>query len=141
VVRQDASYALPGFYIVSFDEQFRALDEMPPSLHALAWFVIREVRSAMRNALGIDYAHLYYEEKPARSTNVHYWLLPLDVADAQPISRLRLKEYLGRFRCSERRRDIYDYNRRIRRHLVGYGVAERARVLTTQLALKETLQR
>src|SRR5262249_47396322 len=76
-VRQDASYALPAFYIVSLDAHYSAMDRMDDLTHLRVALVLRELRAGMRQALGIEYIHLHYEEKPDPSCNVHYWVMPV----------------------------------------------------------------
>lgn len=119
-VRQDASYALPGFYIVSLDRQYRSMDGMGELLHLRVFLVVREIRAGLRHCLGVEHAHLYYEEKPDESSNVHYWLMPArtDVAErASVIMRLNLRKYLSQFRFAAERDTIRAYNRAIRAHL------------------------
>lgn len=128
-VRQDASYALPGFYVVAFDRHVRALDQVEPADSAVAAIVTREVRRGMREALGIEHIHLYYEEKAASSTHVHYWLVPVPsrVGDKSTvITRIDIKPYLKQFRFQEQRDTILRYNTRLDEHLTRAGTATRA---------------
>lgn len=135
--RQDASYALPGFYIVSFAQQYASIDAMDPVTHLRAAFVIRELRRAMREALGIPYIHLHYEEKPAASCNVHYWLMPvLDprTQTSPTITRLNIKDYLRQFRFRDTRARIQHCNDEMVRYLEAADLAARDRALAHTLA-------
>lgn len=74
-VKQDASYALPGFYIISPTNHYRSIDEIDEITHLRLFFILREIRKAMREVLQIEHIHLYYEEKKSKSCNVHYWYM------------------------------------------------------------------
>jgi hypothetical protein len=127
-IRQDASYALPAFYIVSLDEHYNAMDRMDDLTHLRAALVLRELRAGMRQVLGIEYIHLHYEEKPDPSCNVHYWLMP--VRDRQtgataPIMRLDIRRYLNSFRFRDEREAICANNATMRQHLRQTGLVRR----------------
>lgn len=115
-VRQDASYAVPGFYIVSFAAQYRSIDEIPAQQHLRSMFIVREVRRSMRDALGIHVVHHYCEEKPDPSCNVHHWILPIRLSDGStvPIMRLDLRAYLAGFTYREQRPTILICNEAMR---------------------------
>ncbi|GGK03036.1 hypothetical protein GCM10010123_36230 [Pilimelia anulata] len=135
-VRQDASHALPGFYIVGLDRQYPALDLMDEDTHLRVALVLRAVRAGMRAALGIDYVHVYQEEKPDPSCNVHYWLMPIvePCGDATTVARLDVGRYLAAFRFPDHRATIRQYNRRLRRHLAAADLAGRDDALAARLA-------
>lgn len=114
VVRQDTSYALPGFYIVSCSEHFRSFDEVPAVLSMRVAMVVREVRRLMRDLLGIEHIHLHSEEKPNRSTNVHFWLLPVQEFFTTVVVTNDVRERLASLRLSEQRPTILKYNELLR---------------------------
>jgi diadenosine tetraphosphate (Ap4A) HIT family hydrolase len=137
IVRQDASYALPGFYIVSPTRHFRAIDEMSEKIHLAAQLVVYRVRSAMRSVLGVREIHLHYEEKPDPSTNVHYWLMPMRYGLATPgtaIARLNIKSYLRQFTFAEERENILCANQLMREHLAKSSLTEAERQLELRLS-------
>ena len=113
-VRQDTSYALPGFYIVSCSQHFRAFDEVPAVLSMRVAFVVREVRKAMRDLLGIEHIHLHSEEKPNKSTNVHYWLLPVQTFFTTVVVSSHVRERLASLRLADNRATILKYNEVLR---------------------------
>ncbi len=136
VARQDASYALPGFYIVSLDRQYRSMDEMGELLHLRVFLILREIRAGLRNRLGVEHAHLYHEEKPDESSNVHYWLMPArtDVTEkASVIMRLDLRKYLSQFRFPTERDTICAYNRAMRDYLHAVDLRSRDALLKRHL--------
>jgi hypothetical protein len=125
VVRQDCSYALPGFYVVSYATRYAAFDLAPMSRHLELSAVLYEVRRAMRSDLGIEHIHLHYEEKDEPSCSVHYWLLPIESRRGRKetlLTHLDLHEYLRRFRFRETRERILDCNARLRAALLRSGV-------------------
>lgn len=135
-VRQDASYALPGFYIVGLRAPVASLDRLPVQVHLRMSLVLYEVRAAMRSLLGIDLIHLHYEERPQPSCTVHYWLMPLlreRCGSPYVITHLNLLAYLNQFRFRETRDRIYDYNGRMREHLRCSGLHEREQAIARAL--------
>jgi hypothetical protein len=135
-VRQDASYALPGFYIVSLDHHYSAMDQMDEVNHLRVALVLRKLRSGMRDALSIDYIHLHYEEKPDESCNVHYWVMPVFDRETQmttAILRLDIRKYLSVFRFRDERKVICANNERMREHFRATGLATRDDDLVSRL--------
>jgi hypothetical protein len=131
-VRQDASYALAGFYIVALRAAVASLDRLPVELHLRMSLVLYEVRAAMRSVLGIDLVHLHYEERPQASCSVHYWLMPLlPERCGRPfvITHLNVLAYVSQFPFSESRDTIYEYNGRMREHMRSIGLYEREQAL------------
>jgi len=134
VVRQDSSYALPGFYIVSFRHQYRAIDAIDLSMSLRAGLVIQDVRRAMRQELAIKYVHLHCEEKADESCNVHYWIMPVasEPGDkSTALTRLDIKKYLQTFDFQMTRDTIIDFNVRMRRRLQVLNTATRSDLIAT----------
>lgn len=120
VLRQDASYAVPGFYVIGFRKQYRSLDEMPQRKFLKAFAILHRARTIMREVLNIEHIHVYYEEKPAKSCSAHFWLLPIYEEagrDVPIIYDINLRSYLETFRFSERRGDILSANAIMREHM------------------------
>ena len=115
VVQQDASYPIPGFYIVSLTPHFNAFDKVDEQTHLRMFYLIREIRKGMREELNIPFIHLYYEEKPTQSCHVHYWLLPLYEQDKEipTIYDIDIKAYLGSFLFSKNKNKIIECNEKI----------------------------
>ena len=122
-IRQDASYALPGFYILSFEQQYRSFDLIDPALFFKAMVLCHRVRALMREHLSIEYIHLHYEEKPDASCNVHFWIMPVGMIQGeQPkiIFELDIRQYLGNFHFRDHKRRILECND-IMRSALGRG--------------------
>ena len=119
-VRQDTTYALPGFYIVSLQEHLQAFDQMDRATYMRMMQAVFHTRQGMRDKLGIEHIHLHYEEKPSASANVHIWLMPVDFArfgKETLLVNLDLRAYLTSFDFSKERKKILDFNQKVRQYL------------------------
>jgi diadenosine tetraphosphate (Ap4A) HIT family hydrolase len=122
VVRQDAEWPVPGFYIVSTRAHVGSIGELDDEQFARFFAVLRAVRHAMRAHLGIARVQMYHEEKIARP-HLHVWLLPLwpDVMRANTINPRvyegNIKEYLNLFSFREAAATILAYNQVMARTL------------------------
>lgn len=135
-VKQDASFALPGFYIVSPLDHYHCLDDMPEELVLRLSFIIYTIRKGMRHVLGIDRVHIYYEEKPSPSATVHYWIMPIHNQETVDTSvtmqtrsslvyDLKVGEYLGQFCYSQNKETILQYNAKMRAYIAHEGLLEK----------------
>jgi len=116
IVRQDASYPLPGFYILSFKKHFPSFDKVDDLTHLRSFLIIRYLRQGMRDVLKIPYIHFHYEEKPAKSCNVHYWLMPVQEQNGNTpiIYDLDIRHYLNQFKFQENKKNIRFYNKKMK---------------------------
>ena len=96
-IRQDPSFPIPGFYILSPIVHYKALDEMDPLLNSRLFFLLYHTRKGMREELGIEFINIYYEEKPKRSCNVHFILLPIYAEPYPRLYDLDLNAYLSQY--------------------------------------------
>ena len=128
-ISQDASYALPGFYIISLRKHFRNIMELDYKLYQKIGFWIYEVRKAMKDILNIEYVNVYYEEKSSGSANVHYWLMPVDTKDktAPKLHYLYLKDYLEQFKLSDNKEKIKEYNTKIKKYIIENKIADKCK--------------
>lgn len=76
IVRQDAKYAIPGFYIVSPKSHYQRIDEMPDNLFHRCMETVREVKEGL-SKLEIESTHIYHDEKYKSPASVHFWVLPI----------------------------------------------------------------
>lgn len=122
VVRQDAEFAVPGFYIVALREHIESLADVQPRLASQIGTTTYYIRKAMKECLNIERAHIYLEEK-LNGPHYHTWLLPLwdDTMTKFNIDpRLwmgNIREYLGLFTYEEEREKIRLFNERMTRYL------------------------
>jgi diadenosine tetraphosphate (Ap4A) HIT family hydrolase/LmbE family N-acetylglucosaminyl deacetylase len=116
VVRQDAEWPVPGFYIVSTREHVGSIADLDETRFARFFVVLRAVRRAMQSQLGIARVQMYHEEKIARP-HLHVWLLPLwpAVMHAHSINPRvyegSIKDYIDLFSYADAERTIHDFNR------------------------------
>ena len=122
VVRQDAKYAIPGFYIVSPKEHFRSIDEMPQEIFDHSLLTMRRIKQNL-GMLGIMNSHIYHDEKYRSPASAHFWALPLHKHPAglqlnQTIYSRDIWTYLDTYpRFSETGDTIAQYNRDMRQRL------------------------
>jgi hypothetical protein len=135
-VGQDSSFALPGFYVLSYASSYPAIDQMPAVDHLRGAFVMHELRRGMRDALSLQHVHLHYEEKAEASCNVHHWVVPINSMTGDKstaLTRFQLRAYISGFSFQEHRTTILDHNSRMRRFFTDNATAERLDILTRRL--------
>jgi hypothetical protein len=76
-VAQDTTYAIPGFYIVNPEYQIPAFDKDKNQMILRLTFIARTIRRGLRETHNINTAKIYCEEKITRSSNIHFWVLPV----------------------------------------------------------------
>lgn len=122
VVRQDAEWPIPAFYIISIHKHIGAFDKLDAKTRfeiseALYW-----VRKGIRENFGIERAQIYHEEKIS-SPHFHIWVLPLwnDVMmkyNIQPkIYESNVKSYIDLFDFESNEARILKYNNIMREYL------------------------
>lgn len=136
-ISQDASYALPGFYIISLRKHYRNIIDLDYVLYKKINFWVYEIRKAMKEILNIEYVNIYYEEKTSDSANVHYWLMPVKTNDkiAPKLHYLYLKEYLEQFKLIDNKKQIEEYNKKMKKYIYENKVYEK---LTNEVIDYET---
>ena len=121
-VRQDAKYAVPGFYIVSPKEHFRSIDEMPQDVFDHSLLTMRRIKQNLAS-LGIANSHIYHDEKYRSPASAHFWALPLHEQPNGQQLELTIHSrdiwtYLDTYpRFSETGDTIAQCNRDMRQHL------------------------
>lgn len=117
-VRQDSSFFIPAFYIVHPVSSVTALDLLDELTSLRTFFILRIIRKAMRDILGIQHIHMYYHEKLHKNGDVHYSLLPLyNISKKDILLRFDLMEYVKRFVFTEEKDKILEFNQKIRAYL------------------------
>lgn len=120
VVAQDNTFPIPGFYIISYDTQYKNITELPESLIIRTSHIIKCIRKIMNEKLGIKFVNIYYEEKSTDSANVHYWIMPkyekLDLKEK--LYEINMQEYLNSFDFRKTKNDIIKYNNIIKTELI-----------------------
>lgn len=109
-VRQDMAYAVPGFYIINPLAHYNSFDEIPPVENLRLANIRYWIRKGMRDVLGIEHVHIYYEE-PEGIRHSHEWILPIyDINESKRIYDFQVNEYLESFKFSQQKRTIIDFN-------------------------------
>jgi hypothetical protein len=82
------------------------------------FFILREIRKGMRNILKLSYIHMYYQEKDHKSSDVHYWLLPIyNINKEHRILNFDIKSYVDSFSYDKEKNKILDYNNKLREYI------------------------
>jgi diadenosine tetraphosphate (Ap4A) HIT family hydrolase len=134
-VRQDPSYPVPGFYIVSTSAHFNSIDHVDPVLNLRIFFTIHTIRKAMRNVLGFNHVNIIYQEKLHKSSDVHYWLLPMhDLTPSQRILNTDLQSYLNSFNFHQEKSYILKLNSSLRDFLKNTNFLEQDNILLEKIS-------
>lgn len=117
VVRQDTSFAMPGFYIAGLPEEYRFIDDLEEQKSCQLAKVFLKVRRAMRECLNVEQLHFRCEEKPACA--LHYWFLPIGAkfVPQSIIDSGLVRDYLSRFTFSKNKAAIQNANTLMRNAL------------------------
>ncbi len=124
VVRQDAKYAIPGFYIVSPKKHYRSIDKMPQEYFDHCMIIAKRVKENVAE-LGVETSHIYHDEKYLKPASVHFWILPLprnpELTSQLSIYSKDIWTYLDTYpRFSETYKQIRDYNDHMRQAMNQY---------------------
>ena len=134
-VRQDSSYPIPGFFIVSTTDHFNSIDHLDKILNLRVFFIIHAIRKGMRDVLGLNYVNIIYQEKMHISSDVHYWLLPMhSITPDQRILNIDLQKYLDSFNFYEEKDLILKYNSSLRIFLDKINFLEQDNTLLEKLS-------
>jgi diadenosine tetraphosphate (Ap4A) HIT family hydrolase len=115
VVRQDAEWPIPGFYIISIREHIGSFDCIDAKTRAMICELLFWIRKGIREKLGVERAQIYHEEKIS-SPHFHIWILPLweDIMSKtgiQPkIYESNIKQYIDSFHFEETKGKILKCN-------------------------------
>jgi len=130
VVRQDAEWPVPGFYVVSLRDHVGSLADVDDRLAARYGQVLALVRRGLRDATGVWRAQCYTEERLSMP-HLHTWLLPLwpgvmAASGIRPkVYESNVMAYLGRFRIGATRGAIEACNAALRDWLDANGAGLR----------------
>lgn len=122
VIRQDAEWPIPAFYIISIHEHIGAFDKLDTETRTKVAEALYWVRKGIRENFRIERAQIYHEEKIS-SPHFHIWVLPLwkDVMEKfniQPkIYESNVREYIGLFDFEKNKQKILQCNQIMRQYL------------------------
>ena len=73
----------------------------------------------MKESLNVKYVNIYYEEKNAKSNNVHFWIMPKVNKEqlSEKLYDLNMKEYLYSFKLEKTKSKIIEYNKIVQQEL------------------------
>lgn len=118
VVRQDAEWPVPGFYVVSIRPHIGAIDEMSDEVYLKLCKILRLTRQGQRQVLGVSQIHMIQEEK-LKLAHFHVWMLPLwqcilEKYNINPrVYESNIKEYIDLFEYEYNKDTIFEYNKKM----------------------------
>ena len=124
VIRQDAEWPIPAFFIISIKKHLGAFDLLDRETRNKISNAIYFVRKGLRELFGIDRAQFYHEEKLS-SPHFHIWMLPLwknvmDKYNIQPkIYESNVKNYIDLFDFKTNKEEILQCNKKMKEYLKG----------------------
>lgn len=122
VVRQDAEWPIPAFYIVSIDEHIGSISDLDDRLCIEIILIIKKIRKGLKDLFGIDRAQIYHEEK-INAPHFHIWILPLwnDVMKKNniypKIYESNVKQYIDLFKYESTKKKIKECNEKMKKYL------------------------
>lgn len=121
IVRQDAEWPIPAFYIVSIKDHIGCFDKLDEETRNKINNAIYLVRKGIRECFGIERAQIYHEEKIS-SPHFHVWILPLwedtmNKIGVQPkIYESNVKKYIDSFSFDENKDKILECNKKMKEY-------------------------
>jgi diadenosine tetraphosphate (Ap4A) HIT family hydrolase len=71
---QDVAYPIPGLVILASKRHFYCMDELSAAEADRFMLLVRKIREAQRNVLGIDHVYYFYNEDTTH--HFHLWMVP-----------------------------------------------------------------
>jgi diadenosine tetraphosphate (Ap4A) HIT family hydrolase len=127
-ITQDCSYAVPGFYVVRSKTQIATIDIAGNEILCRMIFIIKNIRKALKELFNIEVAKIYSEEKNSKTSNLHFWVLPIHneyLIDNPGIQRSNLRNYLDKFNFQENKENILKYNESMRKYIEDINLLEK----------------
>jgi diadenosine tetraphosphate (Ap4A) HIT family hydrolase len=119
---QDVAYPIEGLVILASKRHFSCLDEIYDEEAADLICILRKIRAAQREALGIDYVYYFYNEDTTH--HFHIWMVPRypwmeafgrSVESVRPV----LLHARHKLNTEENRKNVHDALKKLRRNLQG----------------------
>lgn len=122
IVRQDAEWPIPAFYIISIHNHIGSYDKLDNETRKKIGEILYLVRKGIREKFGIERAQIYHEEK-LNSPHFHIWVLPLwkrimEKYKIQPkIYESNVKKYIDLFEFEDEKNNILNCNKIMREYI------------------------
>lgn len=117
LIRQDAMYAVPGFYIVATKKSYKNIAQMELEVYQKCLLCVQRVRRLLKEEYGVNRAFIYYDEHYKKPSSTHFWVLPIydDVIKENNLNATILSkdiwEYQELFKFNKTKEEIYKLNR------------------------------
>lgn len=119
-VVQNNIFAIPAFYIIAYDKQYKNITEIPESLIIGTNNIIKCIRKIILEELKIKFVNIYYEEKNSSSSNVCCYIMPKygNVHLTKKLCEIDTKKYLELFDIYKTKKEIIKCNNKIKKELL-----------------------
>ncbi|HSQ97839.1 MAG TPA: hypothetical protein VLL98_03925 [Rickettsiales bacterium] len=127
-IAQDCSYSVPGFYVVSSITQLASVDLANNDKLCRMIFIVKNIRKALKELFNIKVAKIYSEEKNSKTSNIHFWVLPIHneyLVNNPGIQRSNIRSYLDMFSFQENRENILKFNEKMRQYIKDVNLLEK----------------
>lgn len=121
VIRQDAQYALPGFYIVAAKSKNRTIAEMDTNLYQKCIVFTTLIKKILKENFRIKRVYVYYDEHYLKPSFTHFWVMPI-YEDELRINNLKatifsndIWKYLDIFEFKNTKEEIYKMNSQMKK--------------------------
>ena len=111
-VRQDAKYAIPGFFIISPIDEYWSLAELPRELYEKCNYMSFKIRKILSDLPEVEEVYLYYDEHYKKPSSAHFWVLPIfrERKTKNPkIATCDIWKYMDEFQYIEQKEIIKKY--------------------------------
>lgn len=122
-IRQDAQIAIPGFYIVASQNNYKNITQMDLRTYQKCLHFVSLVRRELKDTFGIERAYMYYDEHYNKPSSTHFWVMPVynDVIKDNNLNATILSndiwKYQESFEFSKTKEYIYEINDGMRKIL------------------------
>ena len=77
IIRQDAQYAIPGFYVVATRKKYKNIAEIDSELYSKCLRFIDRISGILNNKYGVNNIYIYYDEHLEKPSSTHFWIMPI----------------------------------------------------------------
>lgn len=122
VIRQDAEWPIPAFYIISIRDHIGSIADLDMKLCYEIIKMTKIVRMGLRDLFEINNAQIYHEEK-INAPHFHLWLLPLWNEEIKKnnlypkIYESNVKKYIDLFDYDSNKNKIIECNYKMKEYI------------------------
>ncbi|MBQ6546698.1 MAG: hypothetical protein IJL74_01715 [Bacilli bacterium] len=129
IIRQDAQYPLPGFYIIATKTGKRTIADIDTNLYQKGMEYAFLIKTILQESFKIKKVYIYYDEHYHKPSSVHFWVMPIyeDVLNENNLKATIFSndiwKYLDLFEFKDTKEEIYKINEEMKK-IINKGVNE-----------------